>query len=235
MLSHDRLATARKLLDLSRHTRRDAHRAAISSSPWGSLVQNGAIHECFGDCDESPCPLAFVFSFAVDIKAPIMWIGACVWPFASALARGSSAWHRLSVFVSPSRREERIWAIDCALRCPGVGVVVANASGLTMPESRRLQLAAEAGGTLGLLLRPPRELASLSVARTRWRLRPLSTHTTDPHWTLELLRCKGMRPATEDARRWVVHHSHATSHVHLVPDAAGRAAPASMQTQRLAV
>ncbi len=238
MLSCPRLAAARRLLDpLHRERRGTASSFAESASPWGCFLDSGAIHEWFGGGDDNvPLPLSVVASLGRSARtAPVLWIGPPVWLFPPAMARQSPALLRSSVFLEPSRREERIWAIDCALRCSGVGMVVADSSGLTMPESRRLQLAAEAGGTLGLLLRPPRELASLSVARTRWRLTPLSTATPDPHWTLELLRCKGLRPATEDARRWVVRHSHATSDVHLVPDAADRAAPATPSAQRLAV
>ena len=40
---------------------------------------------------------------------------------------------------------------------------VADASGLDMGSSRRLQLAAESGGVLGLLVRPPWEVKELSA------------------------------------------------------------------------
>jgi hypothetical protein len=40
---------------------------------------------------------------------------------------------------------------------------------------RRLQLAAEAGETLGLLLRPARALAEPSWAEVRWLVEPLSS------------------------------------------------------------
>lgn len=51
-------------------------------------------------------------------------------------------------------REEELWAIDQALRCQGVSVVVAWIDAIEARAFRRLQLAAEAGGTCALLLRP---------------------------------------------------------------------------------
>jgi len=46
------------------------------------------------------------------------------------------------------------WAVTECLRCRGVGVVIASPGRLSRIEARRLQLAAERGGSVGLLLRP---------------------------------------------------------------------------------
>ncbi|QDU65879.1 ImuA family protein [Engelhardtia mirabilis] len=116
-----------------------------------------------------------------------------------------------SLFIDPPDRKGLLWAVDAALRCPSVAAVVADGSNLTMPASRRLQLAAEAGSGLCLLAKPPDEIRQLSAAATRWRVRrggPVSAAvstrdedpddlTTDPldpndrpRWELELVRCK---------------------------------------------
>jgi hypothetical protein len=78
-----------------------------------------------------------------------------------------------SLFVAPdgssSRREageqfsKRLWAIDTALRCPGVTAVVADGTGLTMAATRRLQLAGASTGALVLLARPPHETGEISA------------------------------------------------------------------------
>jgi protein ImuA len=132
---------------------------------------------------------------------------------------------RRAVFVDPSGDAERLWAIDQALRCRGVACVIADGSRLEMAASRRLQLAAREGGTLGLLARPLGELGELSAARTRWRAQPAPNLEArwfpEPAWTLELLRCKGLRPTT-DARRWTVRVHHDTGDVSVVPDAPDR-------------
>jgi len=51
---------------------------------------------------------------------------------------------------------EELWALDQALRCPGVGVVMAWLDKVDPLAFRRLQLAAESGQTLALLMRPAR-------------------------------------------------------------------------------
>jgi len=99
-----------------------------------------------------------------------------------------------SVFVDPPDAGARVWAIDAALRCPSVAVVVADGSGLRLSASRRLQLAAESGRALALLARPPWERVVLSAAATRWlvqRAPPSVSEAARPAWTLRLLRARG--------------------------------------------
>ncbi|MEZ6243380.1 MAG: hypothetical protein R3B57_10085 [Phycisphaerales bacterium] len=149
-----------------------------------------------------------------------VWVGRRVWPHPRAV-RAAALLER-SVFVAPRGDAERLWAIDLALRCAGVAVVVADGSGLGMGESRRLQLAAGAGGGVCLLARPWWERREVSAAWTRWRVAPAPSDWTDPRWTVELLRCKGVRPAPEDARRWAVRREHETGDVRVAADAPDR-------------
>jgi len=75
-----------------------------------------------------------------------------------------------SLFIDPPDRKGLLWAVDAALRCPSVVAVVADGSGLPMPASRRLQLAAESGAGLCFLARPATELRQItadSTARAR--------------------------------------------------------------------
>lgn len=147
----------------------------------------------------------------------VVWVGRRCWPFPHALVLREQAEpggdRRLlerSVFVDSPGRAERVWAIDLALRCEGVAVVIADGSGLTMAASRRLQLAAAAGGTIGLLARPGWERRTLSAAKTRWSITPCVSMTHEQTWMVELLRCKGVQPSVGSARRWVVRRDHAT-------------------------
>ncbi len=151
----------------------------------------------------------------------VVWIGERCHPSPPSMPRDLL---ERSVFVSCGTRDERVWAIDLSLRCAGVCAVVADGSGLSMADSRRCQLAAAAGeaggGALALLARPSRERAQLSAARTRWLVWPAPFDGRGPGWSVQLLRCKGVRPTPEDARHWVVRHDHATGDVHLVPESA---------------
>jgi hypothetical protein len=98
------------------------------------------------------------------------------------------------------------WALDQALRCPHVAAVVAWPQQLDGRVFRRLQLAVETSGCLGLLIRPAAAQRESSWADVRLLISPVA-HTpvndnqhnasqTAPvalSWRLkiELLRCRG--------------------------------------------
>lgn len=209
-----------------------------------NTVRTGEIHEWFaapgvktgrGPSRQAPLGVAMELARVGQVEARIcVWIGPRCWPHPPALARASTTLLGQSIFVHPANRDERLWAIDLALRSPGVAVVVADGSRLTLKETRRLQLAAEAGDTLGLLLRPPHEIKELSAARTRWCVTPAPSANPDQRWMVELLRCKGLRP-TSEARRWAAQRSHATGNVSVAPDVADRPHHAAVAPLRRAL
>ena len=102
------------------------------------------------------------------------------------------------IVVHPGNKADHAWALDQALRCPAVAAVVA------WPESldgkldgrtfRRLQLAAEQGGGLGLLIRPESVRAQPSWADVRLLVEPLPSrspygrHAADARRALALPR-----------------------------------------------
>lgn len=106
-------------------------------------------------------------------------------------ARGEYRLLERSIFVDPPDQASRWWAIDLALRSRAAAAVIADASGMDMASSRRLQLAGEAGGAIGLLVRPEKDGGMLSAAATRWLVRPQLSATDRPRWVLELVRAKG--------------------------------------------
>ena len=107
------------------------------------------------------------------------------------------------VLVHGDKDEEILWATEEGLRCSAVACVVSEIDHLDLQTSRRLQLAAEAGGGAGLLLRPDARDTSPSATLTRWRispfLEPFYDHDNNPAWHAELWRSKGGAPAD-----WVV-------------------------------
>ena len=137
------------------------------------------------------------------------------------------------LFVDPPDAATRLWAIDLALRCPAVAVTVADGSRLDMAATRRLQLAAHAGGGLGLLARPPWEISELSAAATRWSIRVCPSRTGRPNWKIRLLRCKGMRPDTDPALKHtavVVEWSREKSLICIPAELVGRSGAAAAAT-----
>ncbi|UCD74810.1 MAG: hypothetical protein JSV91_13605, partial [Phycisphaerales bacterium] len=187
------------------------------------------------------------------------WIGRRVWPLPRLLVReaGGVRDRRLldcSLFLDPPDRAGRLWAIDVALRCPAVIAVIADGSGLRMAETRRLQLAAEAGRScerravnvqekkipgaggelpgVGLLVRPENELKELSAATTRWLVHPVAT--THPHspprprWTVRLLRNKAAPLAGDEEQTWLLEwDDHVQGIVHPSAEVVGGSDPAS--------
>lgn len=99
----------------------------------------------------------------------------------------------LIVVRAGSQADDR-WALDQALRCRGVAAVVAWPEKLDGRTFRRLQLAAEEGGGLGLLIRPPAARREPSWADVRLLVEPLPVGpalSVKRRLRIHLLRCHG--------------------------------------------
>ncbi|MHC4177299.1 MAG: ImuA family protein [Planctomycetota bacterium] len=77
------------------------------------------------------------------------------------------------IVVQADSEADNRWALDQALRCPGVAAVLAWPERLDGRTFRRLQLAAEEGGGLGLLIRPLAARREPSWADVRLLVEPL--------------------------------------------------------------
>lgn len=78
------------------------------------------------------------------------------------------------ILVRVRKAQDALLVMEEALKCAGLSAILGEVAS-PLPEAltatRRLALAAQAGGTLGLLLRPVRTLDPCA-ARTRWTLAP---------------------------------------------------------------
>jgi hypothetical protein len=98
------------------------------------------------------------------------------------------------VLVRPDNAADEAWAMDQALRALGVGAVLGWPQKLDDHTFRRWQLAAEASGTLGLLVRPAAARTQPSWAEVKLLVTPLSDACASPTqrtWKLKILRCRG--------------------------------------------
>jgi hypothetical protein len=95
------------------------------------------------------------------------------------------------ILVRPTSRPDCQAALDQALRCTAVGAVVGWCDRLTAAEAQRLKLAAEAGGGLGLLLRPKGAAQGPSFADLRLRIAPLVSTEAVRRVCIEVLRWRG--------------------------------------------
>jgi len=97
------------------------------------------------------------------------------------------------IVVRAANPADNTWALDQALRCLGVAAVLAWPAKLDGRTFRRLQLAAEQGGNLGLLIRPQRARHEPSWADVRLLVEPLPSAGPAERRRLriELLRSRG--------------------------------------------
>ena len=102
------------------------------------------------------------------------WIGCIAppWPpYAPALAAAGVDLSRL-LLVHPQRIEEALWAMEQALRSGTCAVVLCWVEQVREAQLRRLQLAAESAGSLGILFRPPQAMGESTPAALRLYLAP---------------------------------------------------------------
>lgn len=97
----------------------------------------------------------------------------------------------LLIVVQPGKSADMLWALDQSLRCPGVGAVLAWLEKIDSRTFRRLQLAAEQGGGLGLLLRPAAARHEPSWAEIRFGIEPRPSKSPRRRMRIELLRVRG--------------------------------------------
>ena len=108
------------------------------------------------------------------------------------------------IALQPTNHADAIWGLAQVLRCSAVGAVIAEVGTLEDRVARKLQLAAEQGGGLGIFLRDARSARSQpSWADVQWLVRSATpehnTHNLemqhqDIRWfNLELARCSGGR------------------------------------------
>lgn len=100
------------------------------------------------------------------------------------------------IVLRPDCDADAIWGMDQALRNPSVGAVVASMHRLDDRVARRLQLATEQGGGLGILVRDAHAARRYpSWAEVQWRVRPsMPSRDWQTRWfDLELMRAGGGR------------------------------------------
>ena len=109
-----------------------------------------------------------------------------------ALGAAGIALDRLFL-LRPKSAEEEIWALAECLGCKGVAATLAQPPVLSRIAARRLQLAAERGGGVGLLLRPQGAGAVHHAAATRWLVEPARGERTVQRWKIQLIHGHGGR------------------------------------------
>ena len=179
--------------------------------PGGGLAL-ASLHEVCGggdDAVEGAAAMLFTAGIAARTRAPVLWCLTRPDLFAPALAQAGLVPGRV-IYVEAGDEKSLLLCFEEGLRHGGLGAVVAEVARLSMTASRRLQLAAEAGGTLGLAVRRFRKRAEAeafalpTAAITRWRVSPRPSVSLPvpgigrARWLLELTRCRSGEAAEFD-------------------------------------
>ncbi len=118
----------------------------------------------------------------------LAWISPPYIPYAPALAQHGIDVTRV-MLVRPKADNDHFWAVEQALRAGTCGAVLAWPTAGDSRRLRRLQLAAEAGNSWGLLFRPLRSARQSSPAALRLQL-----HVHADHLQVTILKCRGGWP-----------------------------------------
>jgi protein ImuA len=116
----------------------------------------------------------FVAGIAARTQGDVLWVVRSRDLFAPGLYQAGLAPSRV-IYAEARDDAELLALVEEGLRHRGLGAVVGEAKRLGMAQARRLQLAAEGGGTVALLLRRPARdgadpMNMPSAAVTRWRV-----------------------------------------------------------------
>lgn len=108
------------------------------------------------------------------------------------------------IALQPPNHADAIWGLAQVLRCPAVGAVIAEVGTLEDRTARKLQLATEQGGGLGIFIRDAQSArAQPSWSDIQWSVwaaslekiarSPEMQHQESRWFNLELTRCSGGR------------------------------------------
>jgi protein ImuA len=175
--------------------------AAIDARlPQGGLA-TGALHEIAGGLHGAEAVL-FVAGVLARLEGPVLWCLRARDLFAPALA-GAGLHPDRVIYAAGGDEKTVLLCLEEGLRHRGLAGVVGEVARLSMTASRRLQLAAEASGTIAFLIRRWRtleeagEFGQPTAAVTRWRIAAAPSSPLPvpgigrARWRLELVRVRG--------------------------------------------
>ncbi len=124
----------------------------------------------------------------------IAWVAPPYLPYAPALAAAGVELSRI-LMIHPRGAQDGLWALEQALRAGTCGAVLAWPEVLDGRAMRRLQLAAEAGNSLGFLFRSTRVSRQPSTAQLRLQLDGIAEGGEDArHLCVDILKRRGGWP-----------------------------------------
>jgi protein ImuA len=208
--------------------------------PGGGLAL-GALHEVAGGADgavDGAAAALFTAGIVARTGGMVLWCVARLDLFAPALSQAGLDPDRV-IYVEAGDERTALACSEEGLRHGGLSGVVAEAARLSMTASRRLQLAAETSGTIGIVVRrwrratETRDFGQPTAAVTRWRVTALpSTSLPVPgigraRWLVELIRSRA-----GECAEFELEACDATGRLALPADLADRSAASAVGLRR---
>lgn len=165
------------------------HAALDDALPWGGFPR-GALTELLVAADGlGELSLLAPALSALARRERIALVAPPYVPYAPALVRAGLPLERLAWIDAPAERA--LWAAEQCLKAGCLGAVLAWTAGGDERALRRLQVAAEDGGSFGFVFRPARHAANPSPAALRLRVEA----DADGAPGLRVLKCRGAQPS----------------------------------------
>lgn len=159
-----------------------------------SSFKTAVVHELLWKKRASPKSVALLLAKAAQSRGgKIVWSDPNCELYLPALLAAGINLRQLILLRCHDRLDELSALAEC-LQSRGVSATVATLSKLSPVEARRLQLAAERGGGIGIFMRPDSAaIHSHYAAATRWLVQPQAGDDKTQRWSVELLHGHGGR------------------------------------------
>jgi protein ImuA len=195
-------------------TLHDLARRSASADPL--TLMSGRVHEV-----EGPGRRSFALFQTLRHPGTVLWVLPAHEPQRPMLAGLPHGLADRVMVLTPKGETDLLWCVEEALRAAPVALVIAEPQqALSLTAGRRLQLAAQAGRTTGLML--IRDGQGSNATETRWRCEPAAATSADStlhHWSLN-------KNKSGTLGFWTVNWNGTTAALHLVPPAGERHQPA---------
>ncbi len=204
--------------------------------PWSGLPR-AAVHQITGERGAAlGFTVALLARFAINHK-PVLWCFRHFSPYAPGLhSLGFDPNHIIA--IRPSQKTQVLWVLEEALRTHSLSVVIGEITNISLINSRRLQLAAQAGNTPCLLFCNDDTSNKKTTSITHWRVLPSNINASncagnsdflsESYWQVELVRCRG----TSGGHRWIVRWCYETHCFSVVTPFSNRPKTSSVQKLR---
>lgn len=189
-------------------------------------LSRGAVHEILSDANTSPWFFALLLAHATrkitpenfsknysDDSSQQTGVIVCSDPHNELFPPALSATLPMDrlFLLRIENATDHLWALCQCLACKSVSAVIAYPKKLSRIQARRLQLAAETGGGVGVLLRDVRDVSSHYAAATRWLVQPAPGDQASQRWNVQLIHGHGGKVGKQillEVSRDIFHPNH---------------------------